>query len=712
MPARTRFRRETKLTAALCAWLASAAAAAVDPSAYVVEYYNSRLDHYFLTADTGEAAMLDAGVVVPGWKRTGVSFRAYTSAGDNAAAVPVCRFFGTPDKGPDSHFYTADTAECAQVKTNADWRYEAIAFHIQVPDASGRCPAATQPIYRSFHPGANVRASNHRFVPDLTVHAKMAPKSQLEGIVMCAPLADADLDADAVRLLEQSTFGPTEALIAEVRAKGAAGFVDAQLALSPTRYTPFAPVPSRIPDTCINDRTRPVRPDSYCLRDNYSMYPLQREFFVNALSAGDQLRQRVAFALSQILVTSGFEIRPAYGMQRYQQMLADQAFGNFERVLTDMTLSPAMGRYLDMANNAKANPVTGTQPNENFARELLQLFSIGTIELKADGTPLTDAQGRPIASYDQGEILAFARALTGWTYPATPGLGARAVNPIYYEGPMEERTALHDFGAKTLTQGAVAAANLPMPQDLAFAIRNLFNHPNTGPFIAKQLIQKLVTGDPSPGYVARVAATFANNGRGVRGDLGATVRAILLDPEARGPAKFDSAYGKLREPVQLVTNAMRLLSAKSDGLVPMAVTPRMGQAVFYAPTVFNFYPPDYVVPGTSVLGPEFGIQNTASTFERINALLALAFTPTFAHYPNTYGDTGTTLDWTALESAAGNTGVLLGVLDRLMLHGTMTTVTRNAIAAAVDVLPANDVANRARTAFYLVASSSQYQVQR
>lgn len=690
---------------------AASTAGAAEPTTTAIEFYNAANTHYFLTADAAEAAMLDAGTLVPGWKRTGVTFRAFANDGEQPGALPVCRFFGTPGRGPDSHFYTANATECELVKSNPNWKYEAIAFFIQVPGANG-CPDATQSIYRSFYPGPNVRASNHRFVPDLTVHAKMASSSTLEGAVMCAPLGAAELDADAVRLLEQATFGPTDALIAEVRAKGTAGFVDAQLAMPSTRYTSFAPVSTQRPATCVNNRTPPLTANSYCQRDNYTLFPLQREFFVKALSAPDQLRQRVAFALSQILVTSGFEVGLAYGMQRYQQMLADRAFGNFAQLLTDVTLSPVMGRYLDMANNAKANPVTGTQPNENYARELLQLFSIGTIELKSDGTPLLDAQGRTIASYEQAEILGFSRALTGWTYPSTPGVPSRSNNPPYFDGPMEERTSTHDFGAKTLTQDAVAPANLMMSQDLAFAIRNLFNHPNTGPFIAKQLIQKLVTGDPSPGYVARVAAVFANNGSGVRGDLKATVRAILLDPEARGPAKFDASYGKLREPVQLVSNVLRLLGARSDGVLPRALTPPMGQQLFYAPSVFNYYPPDYVVPGTTSLGPEFGIQNTASTFERINALSTLSFTPTFVPDPTVFGATGTQLDWNSLIAVASDTSALLAKLDRSMLHGTMSAATKAAITAALNALPASDASNRARTAVYLVAASSQYQVQR
>jgi uncharacterized protein (DUF1800 family) len=223
-----------------------------------------------------------------------------------------------------------------------------------------------------------------------------------------------------VRLLEQATWGPSDALLAHAKAIGAAAFVDEQLAMPGTRFTVFTPVPANRPDDCVDDKTLPVTPTSYCARDNYSLFQLQREFFRNAIGAPDQLRQRVAFALSQILVTSGTDISLAYAMQRYQQMLADLAFDNFRSVLLEVTLSPVMGNYLDMANNLKPNTKTGVEPNENYARELLQLFSIGTVELGPDGAPLVDAQGKSIATYDQDEIEGFAHVFTGWTYPRHP----------------------------------------------------------------------------------------------------------------------------------------------------------------------------------------------------------------------------------------------------------------------------------------------------
>jgi len=682
-----------------------------EPTATAIEYYNATLNHYFMTAYADEAAMLDAGIVVKGWTRTGVAFAAYSNAGDDPAAVPVCRFFGTPSVGPNSHFYTADAAECALVKQNPNWIFEGIAFHILLP-ASGACGQATQAVYRSFYPGKAVSESNHRFLPDLTMHQKMAATSTLEGAVMCSPLSTAQQDADAVRLLEQATWGPTESLRNSVRALGAAGFVDAQLALPSTRYTAYPPVAAIRPDTCIDDRTQPVRADSYCARDNYTLFQLQREFFRNAILAPDQLRQRVAFALSQILVTSGLDINKVYAMQRYQQLLADLAFANFETVLTEVTLSPAMGRYLDMANNLKPDAATGVEPNENYARELLQLFSIGVYERKADGTPLLDAAGKPIATYDQDEIEGFAHVFTGWTYPTAPGSNARPLNGQYYDGPMEERSAYHDYNAKTLLEGAVSPAGVAMSQDLATAIHNVFQHPNVGPFVASQLIQKLVTGDPSPAYVARVAAVFNDNGAGVRGDLKAVVRALLLDAEARGPVKLDPGYGRLREPAQYVAGAARALNATTDGLLFRAQTGSMGQLVFHAPSVFNYYPPDYFVPGTTAIGPEFAIQNTATAFARINFANTLAFTNTFAPDPTVYGATGTQLDWSALAAVAGDANALTLRLDALLLHGTMSTLMQAAVASAVNAVPAGDPLTRARTAFYLTITSSQYQVER
>ncbi|MFO1305474.1 MAG: DUF1800 family protein [Burkholderiales bacterium] len=685
--------------ALVLAW--SASAAALEPTAQAIEYYNASLNHYFITAFPEEAAMLDSGTAVKGWTRTGVTFNVWRTADDDPTAVPVCRFFGTPGVGPNSHFYTADAAECATVKANPNWTYEAIAFHVEVPQG-GACKPGTEAIYRSFYPGANVSQSNHRFLPDLTMHQKMASSSTLEGVVMCAPLSSSQKQADAVRLLEQSTFGPTDAAVAHVLAVGTEAFLDEQFAASGSRYTSAKYVPAGgAVGYC------PTDPDPTCVRDYYSLFQLQNDFFRNAIAGSDQLRQRVAFALSQIFVTSGLDINEAYGMAGYQQIFLDNAFGNYEALMTRVTLSSVMGDYLNMVNNDK--PAAGTNPNENYARELLQLFSIGLWELKPDGALLLDAKGQPIPTYDQSTVEGFAHVFTGWTYPLIPGTNQRPHNPKNFLGDMVTVAANHDTGAKQLLNDAVAPAGLAMDADLANAIRNVFLNPSIAPFVSRQLIQKLVTGDPSPQYVARVASVFVNNGQGVRGDMKAVVRAVLTDPEARGAVKLDPAYGKLREPVLYVTAAARAANAKSDGVYFGPAASNLGQNLFYSPSVFNYYPPDYVVPGTTLIGPEFALQNASTYINRDNFANQLAFgtIAPLATYP---GATGTQPDWSALTAVAGSATALVDKLDALLLHGTMTPTMRTGLANAINAT--TDPLTRAKNAYYLVITSSDYQVER
>ncbi len=284
-----------------------------------------------------------------------------------------------------------------------------------------------------------------------------------------------------------------------------------------------------------------------CAINQLTLFKLRNQFFANALTKPDQLRQRVAWSLSQFFVISAMkdpDMEAAYVQARYHQMLFNGAFGNFEDLLRNVALSPQMGHYLDMVDNAKANPAAGTEPNQNFARELLQLFSIGTHELQPDGTPVRDAANQPIPSYGQNEIKAFARVFTGWTYP--PFDAAQPKGPDdnrYFAKPMVPVAADHDTAPKTLLKGATLPAGLSADVELRLAIHNVFMHPNTGPFFAKHMVRQLVTGNPSPAYIGRVAAAFNDNGSGVRGDMKAVLRAVLLDPEARGDVKTDPATG-------------------------------------------------------------------------------------------------------------------------------------------------------------------------
>ncbi len=676
---------------------------ASEPTANAVEFYNAPLNHYFITAYPEEAAMLDAGTSIKGWARTGVTWNAWANAGDDPNAVPVCRFFGTPGKGPNSHFYTADANECALVKQNPGWTFEAIAFYIEVPQA-GACAKSTTPVYRSFYPGADVSQSNHRFLTDLTMSERMAPSSILEGTVMCSPLSSGQIQADAVRLLEQSTFGPTDALVAHVQTVGVQSFLDEQFAAPATPYPAIKYVPAGQQATFC-----PTDPDPQCARDYYTLFQVQNAFFQNALSANDQLRQRVAFALSQIFVTSGLDVGLAYGMATYQQILRDNAFGNFEDILTKVTVSSVMGDYLNMVNNDK--PANGVNPNENYAREVLQLFSIGLWQLNPDGNQVKDANGAPIPSYTQATVEAFAHVFTGWTYPILPGVPARTHNPKNFLGDMVPVDTNHDATPRTLLNGAVTPMALSAQGELTFAIHNIFIHPNVGPFIGKQLIQKLVTGDPTPQYVARVAAAFNNNGQGVRGDMKAVVNAILTDAEARGDVKLDSSYGKLREPVLYMAAAARALNTKSDGFFFSQQSGQLAQNLFYPTSVFNYYPPDYVLPDSSHVAPEFAIQNSSTTINRYNFANTLSFA-TIAPLASLPGAIGTVPNWTTLSALAGDPNALLDKLNALMLHGTMPAAMRAAIIPAINAIPATDPLTRAKTAFYLVTTSPQYQVER
>jgi len=692
--------------------LCSPAAKAIEPTGTAIEFYNTDLHHYFITAGAGEAAGIDAGAAGPGWRRTGASFHVWASGNELPGLVPVCRFYGTPGRGPNSHFYTASSGECGQVKQDPGWTYEGIAFYIN-PAAIGGCPDGTTAVYRSYNNGYATNDSNHRYTIDYSLWAKMGSEGHTpEGVAMCSPLSAAQVEADAKRLLEQATFGPTEAEIARVAAIGVNAFLEEQFAAAATQYPPYPWVPSNRPDSCVDNPQPPIGPDSYCERDNYSLFQLQLQFYRNAFTKTDQLRQRVAWALSQILVTSGTDVSLNYAMTRYQQIFLDRAFGNYQDILRAVTLSPVMGDYLNMVNNEKPNPATGTSPNENYARELMQLFSIGVWQLNPDGTQKLDSAGQPIASYGQEEISGLAHAFTGWTFPTVAGQNPRPKNPPNYLGDMIGVEANHDTLAKRLLNGAILPAGGSTASDLAAVIASVFSHPNAGPFISKQLIQKLVTSNPTPAYVARVSAVFDNNGLGMRGDLKAVVRAILTDPEARGPVKLDAQFGKLREPVLALTHLGRALNVSTDGVIFRNFSRALSQHVFFSPTVFNYYAADNTLPGSSTAGPEFEVLNSATALGRSNAIYSLLYSNGFNPDPTLYGATGTTFNLTAYQAVASDANALAERLNRYLLHGTMSAEMRTSIVNAANSITAADTLNRARMGLYLVLTSPQFQVER
>ena len=514
--------------------------------------------------------------------------------------------------------------------------------------------------------------------------------------------------ADATRLLDQASFGPTAAAVADVQSRGAAGWVDSQLATTATGYAPLDYID---PNSAVGCPTGSV---STCFRDNYTPFPVQLQFFANAVNGGDQLRQRVALAWSQIFVISGIDIKETYGMRAYQQMLLDNAFSNYRVLLERVTLSPAMGDYLDMVNNDKPNPAKGLEPNENYAREVLQLFSIGLVKLNPDGTPITDASGVPVPTYDQDTVEGFAHAFTGWTYAPRPGATSKWTNARNYLGNMVAFESHHDVAGKTLLAGKVLPPGQTAAKDLADALDTIYNNPNVGPFIGRQMIRFLVTSNPTPAYVARITAVFNDNGVGVRGDMGAVVRAILLDPEARGDAKTDLAYGKLREPSVFVAGIARALNAKTDGVYLNAQSGAMGQSIFSPSSVFSFYSPDNTLPGSAfLLAPQFALTNTTTNVARFNFLNALLYSASgIAADPSVTGSIGTKIDLTAYTPFAGTPSTLVDKLDAALTHSTLASTEKNAIVTAVNAVAASDAVGRTRAAAYLVLASPRYQITR
>lgn len=507
--------------------------------------------------------------------------------------------------------------------------------------------------------------------------------------------------AEAARLLQESTWGPTADLISHVQNVGFEQFLEEQFAAPISGYPTLPLVVGTPPDDC------PA--NSICRRDNYTLYAVQTRFFTNALYEQDQLRQRVAFALHQIFVVSGIDIGQGYPSRftPYLQTLDRNAFGNFRQLLYEITLNAAMGNYLDMANNTKANP------NENYAREILQLFTIGLNRLNPDGSLIRDQYGQNIPTYDQSVVNAFARVFTGWTFAAPQTTGI-----TNYIAPMRVATpANHDTGAKMLLRGVTLRANQTAAQDLNDALDNISQDSNVGPFIGRQLIQHLVTSNPSPAYIARITAVFNDNGSGVRGDLKAIVKAILLDPEARA-AGYQNPSGHLIHPVLLITNLLRAFNARSadgagqsDGyLDPQSVN--MGMDVFSPPSVFSYFSPSGGVPGTSLRGPEFGLLNTSTALRRANFVNTMVFSriAVGANYP--FNPSGTSLDFSAFQPLAGDPQSLVDNLNTLMLSGQMSSEMRAAIVAAVRAVASSNPLKRVRTAVYLIATSSQYQVER
>jgi uncharacterized protein (DUF1800 family) len=485
----------------------------------------------------------------------------------------------------------------------------------------------------------------------------------------------------ARRFLQQAAFGPTPADADHVQSVGFAGWIAEQLAMPQiSNY---------------NAATGAVT--------------MPAVFLTNAVTNADQLRQKVAFALSQIFVTSLTKVQVNSTMIPYQNMLLADAFTNFKQILTDVTLSPCMGQYLDMANNAVANPAAGTAPNENYAREVMQLMSVGTKVLNPDGTWPVDANGLPLATYQQSDVSAMARILTGWTWgPAQPGGNAGGFGgPINPNAPMAPWPPQHDAGAKTV-MGYAAPAGLSPQDDLNGILGYLAKHPNTAPFISSQLIQHMVKSNPSAQYVGRVSAAFTQS----NGDMPTVIKAILLDPEARANDQATNdqpADGHLQEPALFLPGLVRAFGGQMNtGNFYASTMQSLGQDIFNAPSVFNYYAPGFGVTGTGgLLGPEFQIDNPNAAILRENLVgnLFNSFsTPVLSNGP------GTTIDLTPFLPLAANPATLVEAIDLTLTEGAMPAAMKNIILTAVKANAGNGALYQVETAAYLTLVSSYYNV--
>jgi uncharacterized protein (DUF1800 family) len=550
--------------------------------------------------------------------------------------------------------------------------------------------------------------------------------------------------ADAARFLTQATFGPKQSEVDALTSGSIDAWITNQLALPFTSHR-----------TAMNT-DRSTYGGSGSFTNWNAMYPGNRmaAWWKVSLTAPDQLRQRVAFALSELFVISDVSLgsdNQAEPLAAYYDMLGNDAFGNFRTLLNDVTLNPMMGNYLSSLRNSKANSTTGQTPDENYAREVMQLFTIGLNLLQPDGTLKLGTDGLPIASYNQTTITEMAKVFTGWAYFNTSITDNNFRNGrTDYFNPMVQYPNFHDLTQKNIVNGVVLPAGQDGVTDLKQALDALFNHPNTAPFVARSLIQRLVTSNPSPAYVYRVAQVFANDGTGTRGNLGAVVRAVLTDYEARSPVvAANISYGKVREPLLRLTNLLRSFNASApngryvgfqvtvngtniDGSTPLPSSQtsigttsgatrtdnpqtNLDEAPMRSPTVFNFFHPDYVLPGplasAGLVAPEFEITDATFSVDVPN------FIRTFVLATNTSGTATAQVtlapDFSSEIALVGNIPALLNHLGAVLCAGNLPQATKDRITTAISSLPSSATSlDKVQTAVLLTLTSPTAAVQK
>ncbi len=548
-------------------------------------------------------------------------------------------------------------------------------------------------------------------------------QSTIDGAGMQADLFEAS------RFLSQATFGVKQAEIEALATDlDFEGWIDNEFTKPQTEYynemqNIWAEILQMREDAGedISDIFGP-----YAVHFNYTWWQ-------NVMTGDDQLRQRIAFALSQLLVVSNeSDIRDhAESSTSYYDLLMTHAFGNYEDLLLDVTLSVTMGYYLSHLDNPKENIEENIHPDQNYAREIMQLFTIGLYELNMDGTRKKDSDGNDIPTYDQDDIVEMANVFTGlgaggiedyvtWVDEPYFGLGFWGASKT---DPMVMYDDFHETKEKVLLKDVTLPAGQPGMLDVEQAVNYLFNHDNTGPFVAYRLIQRLVKSNPTPGYVERVATVFNNNGSGVRGDMKSIIKAILLDEEARECAPMQDDFSpRLREPVLRYTHIARTSETDSPFGRYWAngynYNNSAKQGALWSPSVFNFYLPDHfpvgLLAGNGYAAPEFKLHNTQTATGYINAVNGwVIWNGLMYSWEGDYGDLPVTLITTDLEDLADEPEKMINALDIRYTHGQMTDETRTIIRDAVTPLVWGDYQyDRARMALYLLFISPDYNIMR
>ncbi len=502
----------------------------------------------------------------------------------------------------------------------------------------------------------------------------------------------------AARFLTQSTFGANAESIASLADIGYDAWLDAQFSTPATLHYPLI---TEYPNNNeLNQRHR------------YEVW------WRTAITADDQLRQRVAFALSQIFVVSDKSVlrQTPYGLANYYDILVKNGFGNYRELLEEVTLSPIMGIYLSMLGNEKPNQELNIRPDENYAREVLQLFSIGLVKLNQDGSLALDMENNPVSTYDQDVIKGFAHVFTGWNSADNPSWYQRRLNVIDSMKAFED---FHDSGEKLLLDDLIIPAGGTAQSDLNAALDNIFNHQNVAPFISRQLIQRLVTSNPSPAYIERIATTFGDNGNGIRGDLKAVIKAILTDDEAISDSGLqDPTFGKLKEPLLRFTQLWRAFNATTasgkywfDNSYDLT-----GQAPLSAPSVFNFYSPSFSPTGdvadAGLIAPEFQILNETYITHTLNMMAVSTYVGYQGVTLNPRDEDRILIDITNELNMASNPSELVEHFNLLLLSGQMDDYMKTELVTSMQAVSESEQHLKVLNTLFLTLVSPQFAIQK